>query len=251
VARHQEPNQADEALHQIEESFDKVAHWASENRVWLAIVAAAVLAVAAGADLYRGHRAEVSNEAAEALAQVRGDYLEAMGAEPGATTFAEPANPEVARAARERFVKEFEAVGREHAGSAAAALAMLEAGNLHEELGAPHLALEAWTEGLESAGEGTGLQSLMLQRVARAREDAGEWSAAADAHERAGRNEDFPGRWNALADAARCRLEAGEVDAALALLAELETGEVIDRIPGHTVARLREARAARELAAEG
>jgi len=248
VARHQEPNQAEETLHQIEESFDKVAHWVSERRVALAIVAVAVLATAAGADFYRSQRASAGDEAAEALAQVRGEFLAAMGAEPGALTFVEPANPEVARSARERFVKEFEAVGREHAGSSAAALAMLEAGNLHTELGAPHLAEEAWEAGLESAAKGSSLEALMLQRLARAREDAGEWAAAAEAHERAARNERYPGHWNALADAARCRLEAGDVDAALALLVELEAAEVLDRVPAHTVARLREARAARELA---
>ncbi|HKJ24433.1 MAG TPA: tetratricopeptide repeat protein, partial [Myxococcota bacterium] len=145
----------------------------------------------------------------------------------------------------------FEAVGREHEGTAAASLAMLEAGNLHEKLGAPHLAQEDWKAGLESAEPGSNLQALMLQRVARAREDAGEWVAAADAYERAGRIERFPEHWNALADAARCRLEAGDVDAALALLTELEAGEAVDRIPAYTLARLREARAARELAAQG
>lgn len=251
MARRQEPNQADETLHQIEESFDKVAHWASTYRVPLALIAFLVLAVAAGADFYRTHRAETNDEAAEALAVVRNEYLAAMGAEPGALFFNEPANPEVARAARERFVQEFEAVGREHAGSAAGAMAMLEAGNLHAELGAPHLAHDAWEAGLESAREGSNLEALLLQRLARAEEDAGEWESAAAYHERAGRIEDFPGRWNALADAARCRIEAGEPDAALALFAEIEAGQVVDQIPPPTVARLRELRASRELRADG
>ncbi|MBW2313416.1 MAG: hypothetical protein JRH10_04420 [Deltaproteobacteria bacterium] len=251
MARRKEPNQADETLHQIEESFDKVAHWVSEKRIPLAIAAAVILAVAAGSDMLRSQRASAGNEGAAALAEVRTEFLAAMGAEPGALVFAEPANPAVAREARDRFAKEFEAVGREHEGSAASAMALLEAGNLHEQLGAPHLARDDWEAGLASAGSGTNLEALVLRRLARAQEDAGEWSAAAESHERAGRNSDYPGHWDALAAAARCRLEAGEIDAALALLAELENGEVLDRIAPPTVARLREARASRDLDSAG
>jgi len=246
VARRRETNQADETLHQIEESFDRVAHWVSTQRVPLALAALLVLAVAGGSDLYRDRRSAGDDEAAEALAEVRSQYLSAMGAEPGALVFAEPANPEVARSARERFVAKFEAVGQEHAGSSAAALALLEAGNLHETLGAPHLALDDWKAALESAGAGTDLEALLLQRMARAQEDAGDWKAAAESHERAGRDPEFPGRWHALADAARCRLEAGEPDAALALFTELENADVVDRVPASTVARLRELKASHQ-----
>ena len=106
MARHQEPNQAEEALHQIEEGFDKVASWAFANRVALGIGAALILVVAAGADFYRDHRVATGNEAAGALANVRDEFLAAMGAEPGALVFSEPANPDVAREARERFAQE-------------------------------------------------------------------------------------------------------------------------------------------------
>jgi predicted negative regulator of RcsB-dependent stress response len=248
VARHQESNQAEETLHQIEEGFDKLAHWTSENRVVLAIVVGVVLLAAAGADLYRSHRESAGDEASAALAQVRSDYLAAMGAEPGAMTFVEPANPEVARSTRERFVKEFESVGHEHAGTTAGALALLEAGSIHQELGAPHLAEEDWQAGLESTPEGSSLRALILQRLARAKEDAGDWAAAAETHERAARIQDYPDHWTALADAARCYLDADDVDKALALFGELEAGEALDRVPAPTVARLREARAARQLA---
>ena len=251
MARHHETNQADETLHQIEESFDRVAHWVSARRIPLALAALLVLAVAAGSDLYQERRSAGDDEAAEALAHVRADYLNAMGAEPGALVFAEPANPEIARSARERFVKQFEAVGHDHAGSSAAALALLEAGNLHEKLGAPHLAVDAWKAALESAGAGTDLEALLLQRMARAQEDAGDWKAAAEAHERAGRNPEYPGRWHALADAARCRLEAGEPDAALALFTEIQNADVLDRVPASTVARLRELEVSRQRDATG
>lgn len=247
MARRQQTNQAEETLHEIEEGFDHFAAWVGKNRVALTVAAVVVLAVAAGADLYRGHRARTSDRAAEALAEVRGEYLAAMGAEPGALFFAEPANPEVGRKVRESFVGRFTEVGEAHAGTAAGALAMLEAGNLHAELGAPHLALDAWQAGLDSVEPGTPLAALLEERVARAREDAGEWSAAAEAHERAGRIAEYPGRWEALANAARCRIESGEPDAALALFAELETAAVLDQVPAHTVARLRELRARREL----
>jgi hypothetical protein len=247
VARRHESSQADQTLHEIEEGFDRLAAFVVRNRVALTIGVAVVLAAALGADLLRGHR-ERSNEAgAQALAEVRDEYLAAMGAQPGDLVVAEPANPEVGRQARETFVKRFEAVGQEHAGTSAGALAMLEAGNLHAELGAPHLAREAWQAGLDSVGSGTALEALLRERVARAEEDAGEWAAAAAAYERAGRIEDFPGRWQVLASAARCRIEAGEPEAALAILTELEAANVIDRVPAHTVARLRELRARLEL----
>jgi hypothetical protein len=251
VARRRDtPNQAEETLHEIEESFDRLARWVSENRIGLAVAVAVVLAVALGTDLYAGYRDRSQEAGAAALAEVRAEYLAAMGAQPGDLTVAEPANPAVGRTARETFVKRFETVGAEHEGTAAAALAMLEAGNLHEELGAPHLARDAWQAGLASAEPGTALEALLLERTARAHEDAGEWIEAAEAHERAGRVESYPGRWSALAAAARCRLEAGEPVVALALFAEIESAAVLDEIPAHTVARLRELRAARERAGE-
>jgi len=247
VARRQEPSQADQTLQEIEEGFDRLAAFVVRNRVALAAGVVAVLVVALGADLLRSHR-ERSNEAgAQALAEVRNEYLLAMGAQPGDLLVAEPANPEVGRKARETFVQRFETVGKEHAGTSAAALALLEAGNLHGELGAPHLARDAWQAGLDSAGSGTALEALLRERVARADEDAGEWASAAAGYERAGRIQTYPGRWQALASAARCRLEAGEPDAAVALLAELEAANVLDRVPAHAVARLRELRVRREL----
>lgn len=242
--RKHEPNQAEETLHEIEESFDRLARWVSENRIVLLAIAIAILGVALGSDLWAGYQARSGSAGAEALAEVRSEYLAAMGAQPGDLVAAEPANPQVARTTRETFVKRFEEVGEAHAGTAAASLALLEAGNLHEKLGAPHLAADAWQAALDSAESGSALEALLLSRMARAHEDAQEWAAAAAAHERAGRIEEYPGRWNALAAAARCRIEAGEPDAALALFAELEAAAVIDEVPAYTVARLRELRAA-------
>ncbi len=245
--RRDEPNQAEETLHEIEESFDRMAGWVSENRILLGVAAVAILAIALGTDLYSGYADRSEQEGASALADVRTEYLTAMGAQPDDIEILEPANPEVARTTRETYVGRFEAVGAEHAGTAAGALAMLEAGNLHEALGAPHLAQDAWQAGLDSVDPDSALAALLLGRTARAHEDAGEWTAAAEAHERAGRIADFPGRWESLAAAARSRIEAGEPEAALALFAELEEAAVLDEVPAHTVARLRELRAAQSL----
>jgi predicted negative regulator of RcsB-dependent stress response len=248
VARRREkPNQADETLHEIEESFDRLAKWVSEQRIALAIAVAAILAMALGLDLYGSHRTRLEEAGAAALAEARAEFLQAMGAQPGDLVVAEPANPEVARSARETFAKRFEEVGSKHAGTAAAALALLEAGNLYAQLGAPHLAQDAWQAGLESTDGDSALEALLLERTARAHEDAQEWSEAADAHERAGRVERFPARWTALAGAARCRIESGDADAALALFDEIEAAAALDEIPAYTAARLRELRAGREL----
>jgi len=246
LARRQH-NPADETLHEIEEGFDRLARWASEHRIGLAAAALAILGMALALDLYRGWNEQSTEAAAAALAETRSAFMAAMGAQPGDVEIPEPANPEVAHRTRREYVERFEAVAEAHPGTPAAAVAYLEAGNLHEPLGAPHLALEAWRAGLEAAPEGSALQALLLQRLARSLEDEGAWTEAAEAHERAGRIEDFPGRWLAMADAARARAEAGQPDAALALFAEIEAAGAVDRIPAYVAARLRELRASRQL----
>ena len=77
-----------------------------------------------------------------AVAEARAGFLRAMGAEPGAVTFAEPANAETARKAREEYAARFGEAAAEHTGTAAAVEGWIETGNLREALGeAPELRL--------------------------------------------------------------------------------------------------------------
>ena len=247
-SRHQ-PNQAEETLHEIEESFDKLAAFVSDNRIVVFAVAGAILLAALGYDRYEAFQVGKADRAAAALAEARDGYMRAMGAGPNDMVIAEPANPEIARSTREEYAKRFAEIGAEHAGTAAGSLAMFEAGELHEALGAPHLARDAWQAGIDSAEPGTALRALILVRLGRAFEDEGQWAEAAAAHLEAGRTESYPERWVALGNAGRCFIEDGQPDRALEILAELEAGAALERIPGHTAARLRELRASRNLEA--
>ncbi|NNL67593.1 MAG: hypothetical protein HKP30_15190, partial [Myxococcales bacterium] len=66
--RKHEPNQAEETLHEIEESFDRLAGWVSENRLLLLAVAIGILGIALGTDLWAGYQQRSGNAGAEALA---------------------------------------------------------------------------------------------------------------------------------------------------------------------------------------
>ena len=119
-------NPTAESLREIEASGDRLTEWASHNAALILGSIAAILVLAAGAGLWMQHGANARDRAADALAQAASDYRRAMGADPGGGPIAEPANAELAERARSEFAVRFEAVGREHAGTASGAIAMLE-----------------------------------------------------------------------------------------------------------------------------
>jgi len=244
VASRKDSQQATETLEEIEGVLDKAAEWATTNPILVLGVFGSILAVAAaigGWDTYRQSR-ELA--AADQVGRLLGEYRGAMGAEHGDITVTEPANPETARAAREQFAGLLEEAAAEHSGSTAAVEARIHAGNLRAKLGEAEAALAQWRLASDEAPRAGSLQGLALVRLASGLEDAGQPAEAAAAFEQAAGLSDFGDRRVALADAARCYLDAGDRDKALALAQRLESeaDESPVALPEHVEARLTELR---------
>ena len=220
--RKKAPNTAGDALRDIEESGDRVAEWASENAVLILGVIAIVLVLAAGTGLYVQHNSTTRDEAADALALATGNYRVAMGADVAGGPIVEPANPELAARTRTEYAEKFSAIAREHAGTAAGALAWLEAGNLQAELGKLEHAAASFEAAREGA-PGLAISAIASTRLAGLAEDRGAPGEAATAYEDAASVEAYPLRAESLTDAARCWVEAGESDRALAVYQRFET----------------------------
>ena len=234
-------NQATETLEEIEGGFDRLAEWVQSNPTTVLTAIALVLTVALGVNVQQCVVAEAAEESSARVAQLQGDYREAMGAVPGAIEVPEPANPETARAVREDYLAQFLAVGDEFDGSTAAVEARVLAGTLQEQLGDPTAAIATWRLAAENAPSGTTLQALAYLRLARGLESQSEPAAAAEAFETAGRIEAYGARYSALAEAARCFAEAGDTAQALPLVDEALAQDAA--IPAYLSARLRELRA--------
>jgi len=221
VAR-KKSNPTAESLREIEASGDRLTEWASHNAALILGSIAAILVLAAGVGLWMQHGANARDRAADALARAASDYRRAMGADPGGGPIAEPANAELAERTRSEFAVRFEAVGREHAGTASGAIAMLEAGGLQMQLGE----LEAAEASFESARDSVGdsaIGALAAVRLAGLSESRGDMATAAEAYEAASRIEEYPLRAEALAEAARCWAAAEQTDRALAAYQRLES----------------------------
>jgi len=124
-SKHHEPV---DALDEIESVGEQIVEWASRNGKTILSVAGVCLVIAAVYGYYETSRNRWESDASEALASARDDYLAAMGAQPGAITVPELANPAAGAAIRQEYAERFRAVAEEHAGTAGAALAELERG---------------------------------------------------------------------------------------------------------------------------
>jgi tetratricopeptide (TPR) repeat protein len=244
VARRKESQQATETLEEIEGVLDRMAEWASSNPIIVLGVLGGVLAIAAALGGWHSYQQSRELNASAEISGLLGEYRLAMGAERDAIEVTEPANPETARAARERFAGLLETAAAEHGGTAAAVEARIHAGNLLEKLDDREAALEQWRLAADEASSSGNLEGLALVRLAHGLEAAGEPAEAAVIFERAGDVEDFGDRRAALADAARCYLDAGDSDRALALALRLEgeDEESAASLPSHVEARLSELR---------
>jgi tetratricopeptide (TPR) repeat protein len=212
---------AGDALRELENTGDRVADWASQNAALILGAIAAILVVAAGTGLYIQHGSTARDEAANALAKATSQYRLAMGADPNGGPIAEPANPELAERTRTQFVDRFTAVAREYEGTAAGVVAWLEVGKLQAELGFPDEAFASFTAARDAAGE-LALAALASTRLAALAEDRGDPAAAAEAYEAAAGVAAYPMRAEALTSAARCWVEADDVDRALAAYQRVE-----------------------------
>ena len=236
MSRRDDSRKATETLQEIEGTLDRAAGWVAANPLPVLLVLGVLVGGSAAIGLGQWWIERERLEASAAVAAVKRDFFVAMGATPGAVVVPEPANPETARAAREEYAAKFEEAAKAHAGSAAAADAWIEAGNLREQLGDSEAALAAWEAGAEAAPSGTAVQGLALARLASGLEAAERWADAADAWERAGEIERYPLRHQALAFAARARGLAGEPERASALYDRIEAEAPEFELPPHLLA---------------
>jgi predicted negative regulator of RcsB-dependent stress response len=221
VVARKKSDPAGDALREMEETGDRVAEWAAQNAALILGAIAAVLVVAAGVGLFIQHGSDARDKAANALALATSQYRMAMGADPGGGAIVEPANPELAERTRTEFAERFSEVAVAHQGTAAGVVAWLEAGNLQVELGRLDDAVASFTAARDEAGD-LALAALASTRLAAMAEDRGDPAAAAEEYEAAGGVAAYPMRAEALTSAARCWVEAGEVDRALAAYQRVE-----------------------------
>jgi predicted negative regulator of RcsB-dependent stress response len=229
VAKKQTPNPTAETLREIEASGDRLAEWASANATTILAAIAAVLLLAGIVGLYVQAGEEARDEAANALALATSQYRQEMGADPISGPIPEPANPELAEEVRSRFVERFADVARDHTGTAAGALAWLEAGHLQTELGRLEAAAESFGRARDEA-RGSAIEAIAETRLANLAEERGDLATAAEAYERAARIASYPLRFLAVTEATRCWLEAGEDERAMAAYQRLEN-EFPDEVP--------------------
>jgi len=213
---------AAEMLGELESAADRLGDWLQKNLVPVAGAIVVLLVVAGLGGWLISSRKGEEQEAANALAQTRADYLSAMGAQPGALEVPELANPAAAEQIRTEYEKRYAEVESEHAGTVAGALAAIERAGLLTAGGKSDDAIAVLDHAFAEAPARGGVRGIVAQRLAQRFEAAGRWADAADRHEAASKLDDYPLRHWAIADAARCRVLAGDAAAARALYERLE-----------------------------
>jgi len=239
--------QPTDTLEELESLGERLGGWIGTHPVLVLSVAGAILLVAASYGGWRAWQGSRADRASTALADVRTKYLVAMGGTANDAKVPEPANPETARSLRTEYVERFLEVARAHPGTAAAALARLEASNIYAELGNRDRALEVLQEGVPEQSGDSPIGGILESRIARLQEDAGHLEDAARAYEAAAAVPGYPLRSEALGDAARCWADAGKPDQAIDLYAKLQSDPAAaggsSHLAPHIEARLRELQA--------
>jgi predicted negative regulator of RcsB-dependent stress response len=213
---------AAEVLGELESAADRLGEWLQANVRAVAVAIVALLVAAGLGTWIVSARQSAEQEASNALAQTRTDYLSAMGAPPGAIDVPELANPEAAVQIRAEYEQRYAEVAEAHAGTVAGTLAVLEQARLASEGGRGDEAIGLLEQALSGTPSDGPVRGMVLQRLAQRLEGASRWADAAERHEAAAQLSDYPLRHWALADAARCRALAGDDAAALALYERLD-----------------------------
>lgn len=115
----------------LESVFDKLR----ENARTVAIALGLVLALSVIAALAYDSRRKAEDEAATMLVRIENQFAAAMGAPPGSALAPEPANPDLARRAREAALEQLQGLIEEHAGHDAARVASVRAAEMEVDLG--------------------------------------------------------------------------------------------------------------------
>lgn len=223
MAQRSHPHGTTDALEEIDSGFERMARWVAEHSLVVAGAIGLVLVAGGAFELLRSRAERREVAASNALDEVHGAYLAAMGAQPGALVVPELANPEAASRIRAEYVEKYRSIAQSHAGTLAASLAWLEAADLLAAQGDTDASLASLQSSLAEQGGNPRLAGLIHQRIAQLHEDRGNLAEAAAAHEAAAGFAEFPLRYVALADAARCYAQAGQRDRALVLLERVES----------------------------
>lgn len=237
-------HEAGETLIELQTFADHAAEWLRTNWVKAAAGLLAIVAVTGIVAGLRAYRERQEFAASAALAEVQRAFLTTMGAQPGTLDFEEPANPETARTARRETSDKLLAMAAEHAGTAAAAQARIEAASLLAQAGNEERGLEVLRELTASGSMPPALAGLVELRIGHLEEAAGRWPEAAKAYQAAGEQRSFPLWPWALADAARAFVEAGEREQAVRIAERLRTEAPDAELPPHLQALLEELRVA-------
>ena len=240
MAQKHEPT---DTLEELESLGERLLGWVEANPVLVLAVAGAILLGAAGFGGWRAWQSARADRASSALAELRTQYVVAMGGTANDAKVPEPANPDTARSVRTEYVERFVELARAHGGTAAAALGRLEASEIYQKLGQPDRALEVLQQGAAAQRSDSPLRGILEARIARLQENAGRFDDAARAYEAAASIQSYPLRIEALGDAARCYAEAGQREAALAIYAKLQTEAPDRHLEPHIEARLKELQA--------
>ncbi len=222
---------AADVFDEFESSAERLADWVRRHALVLGVGLLAVIAGVWGAQLWLRAGEAREGAASAALAEVRGEYLIAMGGDPGSFEPPELANPEAARQIRTEFAERFRGVANAHGGTVSGTLASLQALELGET--EPEATLAGLEAALETAPDNPTLRAIVLQRIAQTHEAAGRLAEAAAAYESAGAIAAFPLHVFALAEAARCYADAGEPERALALYDRIEAEAPDFALPDH------------------
>lgn len=222
MSKKERESQAGRTLEEIQSAADTMADWIRNHLVQVASAVAGALLLTGGAAYWVNSREAQADAAAAQLSEARDDYLRAMGAGPLSLNVPELANPAAAEPIRAEFESALAQISESYPESTAAVLSRFEAGRLAQDAGDAETALVIYRAAVDQGVENPTLRALAQQRVAQALEDLERWMEAADAHEAAAREPDYPLRYWALADAARCRATAGDFQRANVLYQRLE-----------------------------
>jgi len=238
-AKHADPA---ETIAEIESMGERAIEWVGNNaRIVLSVVVVSLL-IAGAFGYYDSVKTRREDAASLALAETRDAYFVAMGATPGALEAPKPADPTAAAPIWKEYGERFGKVAEEYPGTAGAAMARLEQGNLVAAAGDSAGAIEIWRSAIASLPGGAPLAGVLYQRIGESLETTGDWEGAGRAYESAADIDSYTFRHWALADAARCYLLADRREKALELSARLEAEAPNLKLPDYLRARLRELR---------
>lgn len=235
-------HEAGETLVELQSLADRIGEWLGENWPKVAAGIAGLLLLTGAVAGIRSWREGRELAAATALAAAQRDFFAQMGAQPGSFEFEEPANPDTARSARREASDRLLGLAGDHAGTAAALQARIDAAALLVQAGNADRASEVLREARAESAGSPGLTGLIELRIGQIEEATGRWSEAAAAYEKAAEDRSFPLWPWAAADAARAHLEAGQRERAVRLAEQLRSEAPQAELPPHLRALLDELR---------